>query len=310
MIISFSGDPFLATRAARRKLSELRETVPEFTELAGELTPDRVASATAQAGLFGASGLFLDFDSAFSGQAGVKPRNALLKALGSLAPDSTVIVVDSSATPARQKQWQALGEHVHLPAPRFQALSRWVSRELQEAGVEYEAGVPELLIELFGEDLPALASEVVKLSLLGRQLRRTELAELTGKSEVTDAFAFMDAIVAGDAARALELVRLLQQQSEDAVRVLAALSWQFSLVSRCVGLLAAEPRANDSRVASALKLKPFVAGKVRRIAARLQEQQLLPVLEAVAEAELAAKGGRDGSWALEKAALELSARFA
>src|SRR5690625_1578791 len=106
MIISFSGDPFLATRAARRKLSELRETVPEFTELAGELTPDRVASATAQAGLFGASGLFLDFDSAFSGQAGVKPRNALLKALGSLAPGRTADVVDSRAPTARPQPRQ------------------------------------------------------------------------------------------------------------------------------------------------------------------------------------------------------------
>lgn len=309
MIHSFSGDPFLAARAARAKLAQLRSEV-EFTELTDELTPEKVQALAGQAGLFGAGGLYLDFDSAFSGQAGVKPRNALLKSLAQLPADSVVIVLDSSATEARQKQWRALGEHEHQPTPRFGALNRWVAAELKSQGVRFERDVPALLAELFGEDLPAIAAEAVKLSLVGRELSAADVRELTGKDGVTDSFRLIDALIEADTARALLVCRALARQAEDAVRVLAAITWQFSLVSRCVGLLAAEPRASEGRVASVLKVKPFVAGKVRRVASRLDEARLLTILSSIAAAELAGKTGRDPEWALEKLTVELSQQLA
>ena len=306
MIHSFSGDPFLATRAARSVLRQLRPEVGEFTELAEDLTPEAVLAVAGQSGLFGAGGLYLDFDTAFKGQPGVKPRNAMLRLLPDLPADMQVIVVDSSATDARQKQWRNFSEHRHLPSPRFQALERWVAEELDAAGVQRTREVPRLLVDMFGEDLPAIASEIGKLSLMQGKVDADRLREATGKDAFTDAFGFIDALVAGDPAAAIGQALALRQQGEDAVKVLAAVSWQFTLVARCVGLLAADPRASDSVVASVLKLKPFVAAKVRRIASRLDEQSLRPLLAAIATAELASKSGRDSSWALERLALEAS----
>lgn len=310
MISSFSGDAFLATRAARKRLAELRSEALEVTELAEDLTPGRVQAVAGQAGLFGAGALYLDFDAAFSGKAGVKPRNDMLKLLGTLSGDTEVIVVDSSATEARQKQWRALGEHVHLPTPRFSALQRWVADELRAADISFRSDVPAVMVELFGEDLPGIASEITKLSLLDSELDENNLRELTGKAGVTDAFALIDAIVAGNQARALEQCRALERQAEEPVKVMAAISWQFGLVARCTGLLQAEPRASDSQVASTLKVAPFVAKKVRGIARKLDEQALLPLLSSIADAELAAKTGRSPDWALEKLSVELSGQFA
>lgn len=306
MIHSFSGDSFLAVRAARALLSEQRRTAGEFTELAENLTPEAVQAVAGQAGLFGAGGLYLDFDAAFSGQAGVKPRNAMLKLLPRLPADLAVIVVDSSATEARQKQWRAFAEHSHLPTPRFQALERWVAAELDAAGVSWQRGVPAVLVELFGEDLPAIASEIGKLALLDEKLSDSRVREITGKTGVTDAFALIDALVAGDAAAALRQCRALTLQAEDGVKVLAAVSWQFGLVARCVGLLASEPRVSDSQVAARLKVKPFVAGKVKRIASRLDEASLRLLLSSIAGAELASKSGRSSGWALERLSIEVS----
>lgn len=306
MIHSFSGDQFLAVRAARELLRELRATAGEFTELSEDLTEESVKAVALQSGLFGAGGLYLDFDTAFSGQAGVKPRNAVLKLLPALPADLAVIVVDSSATEARQKQWNAISRHRHLPTPRFQALERWVAAELDAAGVNRQRGVPAVLVELFGEDLPAIASEIGKLALLDGELSEARVREVTGKTGVTDAFALIDALVAGDAAAALAQCRLLAQQAEDGVKVLAAVSWQFGLVTRCVGLLASEPRTSDSQVASRLKVKPFVAGKVKRIASRLDEASLRPLLGAIAAAELASKTGRSPDWALERMAISVT----
>ena len=306
MIHSFSGDPFLATRAARKLLAQLKQEAGEFTELAEDLSEAAVNAVAGQAGLFGAGGLYLDFDAAYRGQAGIKPRNAMLTLLPSLPDDVAVIVVDSSATPARQKQWQAISKHLNLPTPRFQALERWVGSELEAAGVSYARGVPALLVELFGEDLPAMASEIAKLSLLDGEVDQDRLRLVTGKDSLADAFGLIDAIAAGRPAAALEQCRALGQQGEEPVKVLAAISWQFALVGRCVALLAADPHAGDAAVAAGLKVKPFVAGKVRRIAAGLDEASLLPVMRAIARAELAGKSGGDGSWALERLALEVS----
>ena len=309
MIESYSGDAFLAARAARARLAQLRSESFEMTELAEDLTPDRVQAVAGQSGLFGAGALYLDFDAAFSGQAGVKPRNAMLKLLPTLSGDTRIIVLDSSATAARQKQWKAMGEHVNLPTPKWGALERWIADELKATGVNFKRDVPGVMVELFGEDLPGIASEIMKLQLVGVELTAGNLRELTGKEGVADAFSLLDAIVAGDSAAAVEQCRALRRQDEDGVKVLAAVSWQFGLVARCTGLLQAEPRAGDSRVASALKVHPFVAGKVRRIAAGLNEQSLKPVLSAIADAELASKSGRSGDWALEKLALQLSSQL-
>ena len=50
--------------------------------------------------------------------------------------------------------------------------------------------------------------------------------------------------------------------------------------------------------------------QIERYKGRRYDRKRRTAAATMAEAELAAKGGRDGSWALEKAALELSARFA
>lgn len=308
MISSFSGDPFLATRAARRQLASLRAAGAEVSDPGEDITRETILAAAGQAGLFGGTVLWLDFDAAFTGQAGVKARNAAMKALAGVS-GADAVVVDSSATPARQKQWLELGEHHNLPTPRFRALETWVASELKAAGVKFSREVPALMTELFGEDLPAIASEVNKLALLDGEVDAERLRNVTGKSAVADSFGFIDAVSAGDAAAALRQLRALREQDEDAIRILAAAAWQFGLVARCSALLQDDPRASDAQVAAALGQRPFVAQKVRRIAARLDEAAVRDVLREIAGADLASKTGRDPDWALEKMAVNLSSRL-
>ena len=78
MILSFSGDPFLARRAAKRALAERGVGSRDVTELSEGMTTENVSHLAGQAGLFGQVAFLLDFGAAFTGQAGVKPRDEMM----------------------------------------------------------------------------------------------------------------------------------------------------------------------------------------------------------------------------------------
>ena len=308
MILAFSGDPFLAARAARRAL-RAQVNAEATTELGAGMTGEEVAQLAAQSGLFGAVALLLDFDAAFTGQAGVKPRNEVVKALETVPADALIVVLDSSATASRQKTYQSLGRLEHLPTPRFNALASWVRGELKTEDVRFDKDVPDTLADLFGEDLPGIAAEVQKLAVLGETLTSARVREVVNRPAARDAFGFIDALTQGDARAALLVLRSLVSQGEAPPRVLGALSWQFGLVTRCVGLREDRGEVSAGFVAQTLKVKPFVAQKALGLARGLDEKRLLGVLTALLEADIAMKTGGDGVWALEALALELAGFF-
>lgn len=309
MILAFSGDPFLAPRAARRALRARGFGAESVSELGEGMDAAQVGQLAAQSGLFGQVALLLDFDAAFKGQAGVKPRNEVIKALGGVPEDTLVVVLDLNASASRQKTYRKLGEHEHLPTPRFEGLTHWVREELRHEGVRFQRDVPETLADLFGEDLPAIASEIRKLTVLDEELTAARVRAIANRPAARDAFDLIEATAAGDAGRALAVCASLTAQGEAAPRVLGALAWQYNLVARCVGLRESRARVDAGLVAQTLKVKPFVAKKALAIAVKLDERRLGRVLDALLQADLAMKTGRDEGWALEALTLKLATEF-
>lgn len=305
MILSFSGDPFLAARSARRALRARGFRAEDVTELAEGMDAGQVAQLAAQSGLFGQVALLLDFDAAFRGQAGVKPRNEVLKALEHVPEDTLIVVLDLAVTPARQKTFSTLGSHEALPTPRFNALTHWVRQELENAEVEVEKDVPQTLADLFGEDLPGIAAEIAKLAVLDETLSSDRVREIVNRPASRDAFDLIEAVGQGDAGRALGIVRSLLSQGEAPPRVLGALTWQYNLVARCVGLKEGRARTDAGLVTQTLKVKPFVAQKALALAQSLDEARLLQLLRSLLDADVAMKTGKDDVWALERLTLEL-----
>lgn len=310
MITAISGDPFLAERAARRLLKAKGFAPEAITELSEPLSADDLMQLAAQGGLFGQRALLLDLDSAFVGQAGVKPRNALLEALKRLPPESELVILDRQATPARQKLYRELGDYQHYPTPRFGALVHWIRQELTAAGVGFAPEVPEVLADLFGEDLPAIAAEIEKLAVLEGPLDGERVRQLVNRLATRNAFDLIAAIARGEAARALAVCQSLTAQGEAPARVLGALSWQFQLVARVVALRESRPKVDAGLVSQTFKVKPFVAQKALAIAQALDEARLAQVLTALLAADMAVKTGRDGEWALTALTLKLARLFA
>ncbi len=309
MILSFSGDPFLAVRAAWRALRGRGFAPEEIAEIGEGMIATQVEQLAAQSGLFGQVALLLEFDAAFRGHAGVKPRNEVMAALARVPDETVVAVIDLNASSARQKTFRSLGRHEHLPTPRFEQLVRWTREELKQEGVRFQAEVPQVLSDLFGEDLPAIASEIRKLTVLDEELSGQRVRAIANRPAARDAFDLIEATTQGEAATALEICRSLLAQGEAPQRVLGALAWQYQLVARCVGFRESRAKVDAGFVAQTLKLRPFVAKKALAIARKLDEARLGEVLELLVAADVAMKTGKDDRWALEALALELSEVF-
>ncbi len=309
MIAAFSGDPFLATRAARRLL-RAKGLANDLTELGEGMTAEQVSQLAAQSGLFGQVALLLDFDMAFKGQAGVKPRNEVLKALEHTPSDTFIVVIDLEATEPRQKTYKSLGQNHHYPTPRFSALTHWVRQELSEEKIRFRKDVPDTLADLFGEDLPGIAAEIQKLAVLDEELSSSKVREIVNRPAARDAFSFIEATADGNAAEALNICQSLLAQGEAPPRVLGALTWQYNLVSRCVAMREDRARVDPALVSQTLKIKPFVAQKALSIAQKLNEEGLRQILSMILESDKAMKTGKDEVWALESLALRMANFYA
>jgi DNA polymerase-3 subunit delta len=306
MILVFSGDPFLAHRAAKRALHARGLRGSDVHELNTELTADLLVQVASQSGLFGTVGLLLDFDAAFKGKAGVKPRNDVIKVLETLPEDNVIVIVDLAATSSRQKTYRKLGDYTELATPRFNALTHWIRQELEGVSLSFDKDVPQTISDLFGEDLPGVASEINKLAILDEHLSSDRVREIVNRPAARDAFDLIEAITKADKPKALAICQSLHAQGEAPPRVLGALTWQYNLVAHCVALTESRAKVTDADVARTLKVKPFVARKALGIARKLTEARLRLVLTRLLEADIAMKTGAEPTWALESLALSLA----
>jgi DNA polymerase III subunit delta len=302
----YSGEPYLAGRAYRAAISAAIAGGAEVRRLGEGADAAALADALAQGGLFGPTTVALDLDEAFagSGQAGTAARNAVVDLLAA-SPEHDVIVLDAAATPARLKRWRGFAEVRDEPAPRYGHLLRWVRDELQREGIATRGDVAGTLVDLFGDDVAGIASEIVKLRSLGERVDPERVRTLAHRPAARSAFDLIDAVVAGDAALALRLARDLLLAGEPPVRVMAAIGWQLDLVAGCVALRAGGP-VDESAAAKTLKTSPFPLRKALVVAERLDEASLRRLVDVFVAADTRMKVGGDPQWGLEACVLELA----
>jgi DNA polymerase-3 subunit delta len=291
VIQGFSGDPFLARRAARAAARGLAGSEGEVIEWSEGLTAEALDVGLRAQGLFAAPVHLLDVGSAFTGTAGVAPRNAVMRLLERSGTDADVIVIDPTATPARRTAWERFATWTHLPTPRYGELRRWVASEAERLEVDLTRDAVAAVADAFGEDLPAISSELEKLSVLEERLDARRVVALMNRPAARTAFDLIDAVAAGEVGKALDAAKALLDAGEPAARILGAWAWQIDLVARAAGLRQRRGRVSTGDAAKELGVAPFAAGKALDLAARFDESRLIDVFEATLRAEVALKTG-------------------
>jgi DNA polymerase-3 subunit delta len=201
------------------------------------------------------------------------------------------IKADSALAKAVAKAGQVLAYDV---AKR--KLPEWVAEQFARLGGKADADACRALVDIVGDDLDELATEIDKLTTWagGEQitLRQVEL-QAAGRAEtsifsLTDAWGRRDV---GAALRAAEEImeRSARPRSGELMRIISSLVNHVGRVRRCQKLAEEGVRPKDA--AARLKMHPFVAEKAFAQAANFSAEELGDVLVRLAELDAAAKGG-------------------
>lgn len=269
-----------------QRVKELRQAFAQeysagaITTIDGtEVAPADLASQLTALSLFDPYRLVIV--SAVTAQAG---NWTMLEAnLAHIPEQTTVILTDVKAlskvrnltvtrTMKELRRLGATAEKFDLAKSSYQ-LRPWLEAELKRHQLSVERGVTDKLLELTaGEEnqQARLKLELDKLALLGGELTVQLVEQYVQPSPQTNAFAILEAGLAGDQAKVAQLLDRLITVGEDS--------------NRFLGLLASQALALASVLTGAkVKLSPYQLNQTRQLAERLGDRQLSRRLGEVVE---------------------------
>jgi DNA polymerase-3 subunit delta len=217
---------------------------------------------------------------------------------------------DSALAKACAKAGQVLSYDVQK-----RDLAKWVAEQFKLAGARAEPDACAALVQLVGEDLHALSSEIDKLATwaAGEPLGEREVEQLVAATAETPPFTLTDAWAKGDAAGALQASEQIFEREgraprDVAPRLAGALATQLTRLRQMKRAAADGKRPRE--VAGALRMHPFYAEKVFAQAEGFSEDDLRDATVRLAALDLALKGDSRlaADLELQRALVELSRR--
>lgn len=179
----------------------------------------------------------------------------------------------------------------------------FASAELRRAGRRADAGAVRALVDAVGSDLRELAAACSQLVADTSGVIGAEAVEryYGGRVEASG-FQVADAAVAGDAGRAVALLRHALATGVDPVPLVAALAVRLRVLAK-VGAV----RGRGADAARDLGMAPWQVDRATRELRGWTPEGLAAAISAVARADAEVKGeGRDAQFAVERAVLAIA----
>jgi DNA polymerase-3 subunit delta len=191
----------------------------------------------------------------------------------------------------------------------------WVADQFKRVDAKADAEACRGLVEIVGEDLDALTTEVDKLATwaAGDTITLSDVEHLASPLAETSIFTLTDAWGRRDVAAVLTSVESLLERSDrprsgELVRLVAMLTSHVGKVRRCARLADEGIRPRDA--AAQLKMHPYAAEKAFAQAANFSPEELSDAIVRLAELDAASKGGSrlPADLELERALVDVTRR--
>ena len=209
------------------------------------------------------------------------------------------------------KKLSNVGKLIKVTQPKRSELPQRLIKYANDAyDKKLSRNAAELLIELTGDELPRLYSEVDKLALLAdaeKVITPKHIESLIGHNRLFNAFAVIDAVIAGDPGRAVERLRgMFAQDKSTEFTVVGAFAYHFRRMFNAKVLLKKGVRQKE------ITDKFRIWSHKDRFFAQLRQMSLKQIgeyLQQLAETDYAIKTGRTkAKVAMEQLVLQLSVR--
>ncbi len=217
--------------------------------------------------------------------------------LASPAPATVLALVadEMKADSALAKAVAKAGQVLTYEVPK-KKLPEWVAEQFARAGAKADADACRALIEIVGDDLDELTTEIDKLGTwaAGDTVTLRNVEQMAAGRAETSIFSLTDAWGRRDVGAVLRSAEEIMERSHrprsgELMRIIASLVNHVGRVRRCQRLADEGLRAREA--APRLKMHPFAAEKAFAQAANFSAEELGDALVRLAELDAAAKGG-------------------
>ena len=166
-----------------------------------------------------------------SARPGMQGAKALLAYTESLPPDTVLIVISGEIIKSAQKaKWftalEAAGASIEAAKVQPYQIVGWIDKRLQSTGIHAEPGVSKVIAHYVEGNLLAAAQEINFLALHSKGIRLNieQVQALISDQARFTSFAFVDACLAGQAARAVRILMSLKGEKVEPILIISALS--------------------------------------------------------------------------------------
>jgi len=239
-----------------------------------------------------------------------KGDRAAMEAFVQRIPRSACLVMtapDRKNVEALAKAVETKGKVVQFRSPGDKEALRWLIERGRQLGKILSHRAAFLLVEMVGDDMYALASELDKICTFVGERDRIETEDIieTATSQRSfSAFDMLDHLKAQQADKALRSLRSLILSGEIPLKILSTLAWQIRIVWQVKDGL--RQGISEAELSARLKSHPFVVKKAREQAVRFSDADLYRVIEAIAQTDIAIKStGTPPELLLEELVLDL-----
>lgn len=201
----------------------------------------------------------------------------------------------STARLAWVKAVERAGVRVEVWPVDRRELPRWVTERARRHGIRLGASAVELLAERAEGNLLAVDQELTKLALLepGGEFDAAAVAAAVGESARFDVFRLTDALLAGDARRALRVLSALRAEGIAPPLVAWALAREIGILAsvRFAVDAGAEPQSAMRSHGIWPRRQPLAQAALRR----LSKDRLAGLLRTAARVDRVSKGAQPGA---------------
>jgi DNA polymerase-3 subunit delta len=246
-----------------------------------------------------------------------KDLDAIDAVLGGMPPDTTVAFFAREEgrlkAPARlvAAVRSAGGDVAAEATVKPWELPKWVAARARELGLELEGGAARALVAHVGERQQRLLRELEKLALElgpGGRIGLSEVEERAARSAELRAWTLADALVAGEQADATRAYLALRAQGERLSGLLYMMAQRLRAALEVARAL--EAGRSTAEVKRGLRMPSRAADRLISDVDRVGADKLRRALEAVADLEVASRGGRAGGAGEDTQALRAIQRIA